>query len=307
VPRFIDITLEDYGLSSEDLGRKVGSLSAVVAVHMFGHAVDMDSISSVSGAMPIIEDCAQSLFSKYKGQYTGFLSEVSFFSFRSGKYISAGEGSAIFARDRSLDEAIRNRVNTLKEPSFSQEILHPLSTYVKSTLYKRPWYGTIGLPVGTRIDHKLNLTSKTGFSSGKIAKTDLRIINERIETFFQRVQRQKENSLYLLEKLKMKDVVLLHEKEKCWSNYYQFVIRFEHQKQRDAIADFLFDRGIDTAKYLDEVVGVATENYNYRGDCPNAELCSKTVLIIPNHYTLSGKDLDYIVNCVNEACERWKV
>jgi len=303
IPKFIDIDLNDYNLSAVDFDKKKEQLSAVVVVHMFGHPADMGSISSISDHIPVIEDCAQSLFSKYQGDYTGFLSNASFFSFRSGKYVSAGEGSAIFSKNGSISQKIKTITQGLDRQSILQEMIHCTATLVKSTLYHRPWYGTIGLPVGTRIDRKLNLTAKTGFSLAKIAKTDLSIINSRIQTFGQKVQKQKQNSVYFLENLKIKDVVLPREKNGSWSNYYQFAIRFPDTIQRDQMAAYLFERGIDTAKYLDEVIDVAAENYGYQGDCPNAELCSKTVLVIPNHYTLSKKDLDYIIDCLNNGAK----
>lgn len=301
LPTFIDINLRDYNLSAADLGKKKNSLSAVVVVHMFGHPADMDSISAVAGNIPVLEDCAQSLFSKYKGQYTGFLSTASFFSFRSGKYISAGEGSAIFAQEASLREAIKELVETLDQLSFVQEALHCTATYIKSTLYKRPWYGTLGYPIGRKIDRKLNLTAKTGFKLGKIAKADCEIINDRMDTFFGKVNKQRENALYFLKRLEMEDVILPCESKDCRSNYYQFAVRFKDAEQRDRMADYLFKHGIDSAKYLDEVVHAAREHYNYNGDCPNAEHCSKTVLVVPSHYTLSRKDLDHIVHCLNKT------
>lgn len=302
VPKFIDINPEDYSISYIDINKKHGSLSAIVVVHMFGHPADMDSIRSASGSLPIIEDCAQSLFSQYKGQYAGFLSGISFFSFRSGKYISAGEGSAIFSDKPLLRDSLKEIVARFDENGLVKELIHCTSTYIKTVLYNRPWYGTIGYPVGTRLDQRLNLTSKSGFKFNQIAKTDLRIINDRLENFLEKVQKQRENSLYLLKNIKSDGVVLPVEREDCWSNWYQFVIRFKDSNQRDAMSDFLFKGGVDTAKYLDDVVDVAKRDYSYEGDCPNAEHCSKTVLVIPNYYTLSKRDLDHIISLINEGC-----
>ena len=300
-PRFIDVNTDDYCISPQDLDNKKEELAAVIAVHMFGNPADMDSICSISGKMPVIEDCAQSLFSKYKEQNTGFLSNASFFSFRSGKYVSAGEGSAIFTADERLHRSIENLVESLDRPSMTQEMVHCLSTYVKSTLYKRPWYGTLGFPVGTTLDKRLNLTAKDGFKPARIKRCDHKIINQRIENFIEKINRQRRNSLYLLENLTLKDVVLPHEKPDCWSNYSQFAIRFRTTEERDFMSTYLFERGIDTAKYMDEIIEIAKMRYDYQGDCPNAERCSKTALVIPNHYTLSAEDIDYIVECVNDA------
>ena len=301
IPRFIDIDQEIYNISPDDLRKKIDGLSALVVIHMFGHPADMDAILAISKEVPVIEDCAQSLFSKYRGKYTGFLSDVSFFSFRSGKYISAGEGSAIFVKDHVLYESIRELVETFEQANLFGELVHCIATYIKSTLYHRPWYGLVGYPVGTRLDRKLNLTAKSGFTPGQVTKVDLKIIDKRIPGFLKKIQAQRENSIYLMENIESRSAILPMEKEGCWGNYYQFPLRFKSQSERDAVSEYLFTKGIDTAKYLDEVVEVATENHGYQGDCPNSELCSKTTLIIPNHYTLSKKDLDHIIQCLNEA------
>ncbi len=57
-------------------------------VHTFGRPADMDSISRVANDIPVIEDCAHSLLSEYKGRITGTMGVASFFSFK--KYIAAG-------------------------------------------------------------------------------------------------------------------------------------------------------------------------------------------------------------------------
>jgi len=301
VPKFIDINLEDYSLSLSDLKKKKKSFSAVVVVHMFGHPADMDTISNICGDIPIIEDCAQSLFSKYKGQYTGFLSTASFFSFRSGKYISAGEGSAIFTNNPSLYKSLKKLIEDFNEWPKIRQILHCASTYIKSSFYKRPLYGTIGYPIGRILDRRFNLTAKSGFKLNKIAASDIKIVNDRIENFLEKVNKQRENAFYFLEKIKRSNIFLPYEKENCWSNYYQFAVRFSNTEERNSYADFLMKHGINTAKYLDDVIDTAKDFYKYKGDCPNAEYCSKKVLIIPNYYTLSQADLDHIVNCFNDG------
>jgi perosamine synthetase len=301
VPKFIDINLSDYNLSAADLEKKRSHLSAVVVIHMFGHPADMDLISVVCGDIPMVEDCAQSLFSKYKGRYTGLQSTASFYSFRSGKYLSAGEGSAIFCTDSSLQSDIGHLVESFKERDVFQEISHCSGTFMKSLFYQKPWYGLFGSPIGKILDKRLNLTAKNGFECRKISKCDSAIIGKRIGAFINKVNRQRENALVLIKKIRIDNGILPIEKEGCFSNYYQFAIRFPGQKERDFVADHLASRGIDSAKYLDEVVDLARNRYGYSGDCPNAELASKTVLVIPHYYTLSEKELDYIAEMINEA------
>ena len=127
---------------------KTGRLLVVVAVHMFGQPADMDSLADTCGEIPVIEDCAQALFSEYKGSPVGSRSLVSFFSFRSGKYISAGEGSAILCQGHALGEKIRGLVDRYEDWRWDRQIVHALSTYVMSLFYRPPLYGWIGYRAG---------------------------------------------------------------------------------------------------------------------------------------------------------------
>ena len=134
-------TMNDYNISVEDLRKKRADLAAIVAVHMFGNPCDMDAINAVADTVPVIEDCAQSIFSTYKGKQTGLLSTASFFSFRCGKYISAGEGSAIFCRELELQKKIERIVNSFESWSTqkmfiqlsSRRLLKQLCTTVPGT------------------------------------------------------------------------------------------------------------------------------------------------------------------------------
>ena len=117
--------------------------------------------------------------------------------------------------------------------------------------------------------------------------------------FHHKVATQRDNSQYLLNQIQLKSVSL--PKDDVNSNFFQFPLQFKNENERDKVNDIMFKNGIDTAKYLDDIKDIATEKYQYQSDCPIAENCSKTVLIIPNHYTLSRKDLDHIAKCLNLA------
>ncbi len=303
-PCFIDSGISDYNIFVEDLRRKRADLAAIIVVHMFGNPCDMGAINNVAGDIPVIEDCAQSLFSVYKGKQTGFLSTVSFFSFRCGKYISAGEGSAIFCRDLELQKKIEQIANTFDDWLASQKLLDALSTFVKATLYKRPWYGLIGYPVGMRLDKKMNLTAKDGFETGKIASTHLALIDARITYFQEKIAIQREHAHMLLNAVKPVNFSLPSESDNgSTGNWFQFALKFQSTRQRDAMADYLFSRGIDTSKYLDDIAEEAGSRYGYKGNCPNAERLSKIVLLVPIHYTLRARDIDYIARSINAGSQ----
>jgi perosamine synthetase len=302
-PCFLDSNLNDFNLSVEDLHKKRPDLAAVIAVHMFGNPCDMDAINDIAGNRPVIEDCAQSLFSTYKGIQTGLLSTASFFSFRCGKYISAGEGSAIFCNEPPLRQKIAHIVDSFERWSVFSMLLHAGSTYIKATCYNRPWYGLFGYPVGMRLDKKMNLTAKGGFETGKIASTHLALIDRRIAGFQKKITLQREHAQMLLNELEPGKFGLPAENNACSTNWFQVALRFQNTQQRDTMADFLFRRGIDTAKYLDGIADEARSNYGYLGDCPNAEQLSTTTLLVPVHYNLEDSDILHIAHSINAGSQ----
>jgi perosamine synthetase len=302
-PRFLDSNIDDCNLSVEDLRKKHAELAAVVTVHMFGHPCDMDAILAVADTTPVIEDCAQSIFSTYKGRQTGLLSTASFFSFRCGKYISAGEGSAIFCRERDLWQKIERIVDSFESWSTPEMLIDATLTFVKAAFYNRPWYGLLGYPIGMRLDKKLNLTAKEGFEMAKIASTHLALADARIGRFQEQIDIQREHAHILLNAVAPGKFHLPSERDGCSSNWFQFALRFQTTEQRDAMADYLFNQGIDTARYLDTIADEARANYGYHGDCPNAELLSKTVLLVPIHYTLRARDMEHIARSINEGSQ----
>lgn len=298
-PRFIDSNLDDCNISTDDLSQKMADLASIVIVHMFGNPCEVGTILALAGEIPVIEDCAQSLFSTYQGRPTGSLTTASFYSFRVGKYLSVGEGSAIFCKDVELHRKIEQLVDTFASWSIPGMLVDSCLTYAKATLYNRPWYGLVGHPIGMRLDKKLNLTAKEGFETGKIASTHLALVESRISSFQQKIDLQREHAQMLLKALAPGDFAVSSESNGNHSNWFQLALRFSSAHQRDIMAEYLFSQGIDSSKYLDDIVDVARANYGYQGDCPNAEKLSKTILLIPIYYTLTNRDIEHIALSIN--------
>jgi perosamine synthetase len=299
-PEFIDINDDDFSISPADASAKIAALGAIIAVHMFGSVTDMGRLAEVCGKRPIIEDCAHALYSRRNGQFAGFAGTCSFFSFRSGKYLSAGEGSVIFCRDSLIENRVRQALSELGGWTDGETIVKVLLLLAKSLFYHRPLYGLLGLPIGRRMDRILNLSAKEGINLRTIARSDASIIAHRLIPYRDKIMQQRANSLYMLAKLNMRNGVMPTEKQGCESNYYQFPIRFESQIHRDIAADFLLKRGVDTAKYADGIPEIARIRFGYKGDCPVAERCCSTTLVIPNYYSLSVGDLEHVISSLRE-------
>ena len=303
VPCFIDID-DNYTIDPDDLQEKVEDLEAVVVIHTFGRPADMDRIMDAAGDIPIIEDCAHSLLSEYKGKITGTMGAASFFSFRSGKYISAGEGGMIVLNNGQLNDTIKREVDLLKMPSTLDEIKHSFLVYIKSALYHKPWFGVFSLPIGSLVDAKLDVMSKWGFDTYKTRKSDLKVILKKMGTFREYVEMQRRNSRFLLSELEgITSIKIPHEPPDTYCNYYLFPIVFENEERRDKASDRFRNVGIDTTKLYHTTPAIAERMYGYTGGCPNTEELAKTILTLPNYYTLTENDLIKIVDSTKRVGE----
>ncbi|MEI8173862.1 MAG: DegT/DnrJ/EryC1/StrS family aminotransferase [Deltaproteobacteria bacterium] len=106
-PVIADVDRHTFNIDVHDLKRRITpKTKAVIVPHMFGLSADVDDIKSFG--IPVIEDCAQSLGSRYKGAYTGSFGDLSIFSFYATKMIATGEGGMVLSNNESLTEIIRD-------------------------------------------------------------------------------------------------------------------------------------------------------------------------------------------------------
>jgi dTDP-4-amino-4,6-dideoxygalactose transaminase len=303
-PAFVDVDESTYCMSATDFARKVTEVSAAVGVHMFGNVCDFDGLRSVAGGRPLIEDCAQAIGTTSRGRSGGTLGDVAFFSFRCGKYISAGEGGAVYSEQPRCRERLARLVADLPAEDAMSELVHVTATFAKAKLYNRPAYGLVGYPLGRLLDRKLNLSAKAGVSVGRVRKSDLSIARERLASIVLQVERQRAHAAYYSEHLTLAAGMLCTPPADTCCNRYQYPIRFGTEAERDRMADALLTQGIDSARYLDDVVLTARTGFGYGGDCPVSERLSKTTLVIPNSYNLSRRTVRRIVDAVNSSWEQ---
>ena len=105
-PVFVDCHGKSYNIDPEKVEEKISARTkAIVAVHLYGQAADMDPLSEIARRHNIflVEDCAQAHLAEYKGKKVGGLSKASSFSFYPGKNLGAyGEGGAVATNDTDL-------------------------------------------------------------------------------------------------------------------------------------------------------------------------------------------------------------
>lgn len=103
VPVLVEVG-DDYRIDMTDLAAKMPGADAVLVSHMRGHTSDMDAITAAAGAagIPVIEDAAHSLGTRWRGRPIGTLGAAGCFSFQSYKLVNAGEGGILVTDDADL-------------------------------------------------------------------------------------------------------------------------------------------------------------------------------------------------------------
>jgi dTDP-4-amino-4,6-dideoxygalactose transaminase len=110
-PVFIDIDPDYYSMDKSLLEDAITSKTkAVIAVHLQGQMCAIDEIKEIceKNGLWLIEDCAQSHFSEYKGVRAGLTGIAGSFSFYPGKNLGAyGDAGCIITNDDALAEKCR--------------------------------------------------------------------------------------------------------------------------------------------------------------------------------------------------------
>jgi aminotransferase in exopolysaccharide biosynthesis len=134
-PLFIDVDKDTLGLSpskleqflktssvlknGECIHKETGKrISACVPMHTFGHPARLDDLLAVcrSYAIPLVEDAAESIGSKYKNNHTGTIGLIGAFSFNGNKTITCGGGGAIVTNDQKIAKLAKHLTTQAKVP-----------------------------------------------------------------------------------------------------------------------------------------------------------------------------------------------
>lgn len=108
-PVFVDIDPETYNLDSQLLRAAITpKTKAIMPIALYGQCADMDAIGQIAGAIPVIEDAAQSFGAIYKDRRSCNLSVIGCTSFFPSKPLACyGDGGACFTSDAALAEKMR--------------------------------------------------------------------------------------------------------------------------------------------------------------------------------------------------------
>ncbi len=110
-PVFVDILPDSLNIDPDAIRSAITDKTrAIIPVHLFGQAADMDEIVAIAEEynLAIVEDCAQSVGSSYKGRKTGTFGIAGTFSFFPSKNLGCyGDGGMVTTNSDSAADTVR--------------------------------------------------------------------------------------------------------------------------------------------------------------------------------------------------------
>ncbi|MBT8286884.1 MAG: DegT/DnrJ/EryC1/StrS family aminotransferase, partial [Bacteroidia bacterium] len=112
-PVFIDSERETWNMCPDTLEDAIKDRiskgkhpKAIIAVHLYGMPYKVDAIHDIASNydIPVIEDSAESLGSRYKGRKCGTFGEIGILSFNGNKIITTSGGGALVSKSKAVKE-----------------------------------------------------------------------------------------------------------------------------------------------------------------------------------------------------------
>ena len=121
---FCDIDPATFNIDVADARRRVTARTcAIMPVHLFGLAADMDAVGELAKAhrLAVIEDAACALGTTFRGKHVGAFGDMGCFSLHPRKSITTGEGGLI----TTASAALQSRLRSLRDIGADREGLSP--------------------------------------------------------------------------------------------------------------------------------------------------------------------------------------
>lgn len=259
-PVFVDIDPDYYSMDESLLEAAITeNTKLIIPVHLHGQMCQMDTIMEIANkhGIPVMEDCAQSHFSEFKGQRAGVIGLAGSFSFYPGKNLGAyGDAGCIITNDDDL--ALKCKM------------------YARHGALKKHMHEIEG--INSRLDgiQAAVLSVKLPYI---INWTEQRIANA-------------EKYRKVLEGIDQ--IVLPALRSETKHSYHLFVIRAE---RRDELAKFLKENGVGTAIHYPTALPnlKAYEYLNYsKDDFPIATSYENKILSLPMFPDLSEEMINTV-------------
>lgn len=280
VPVLVDSDPDTWTMDVEQLEPRVTSRTrAIMAVHIYGHPVDMDAVRRVAQkhSLVVIEDAAEAHGAEYlvrdgepRWAKCGSLGDISTFSFYANKLVTTGEGGMVLTRDAKLAE----RARSLRNLCFRSD---------------RRFYHT-------ELGHNYRLTNvQAAIGLAQVERIDQIVASKR--------------SMGALYTTLLKDVPFIQlPVERAWARqvYWMYGIVVDEQSGMDAkqLAALLRDRGIETRPFflgMHEQPALLERGLFKNESYPVAKRLARQGLYLPSSVGMTKEQITTVIAAVTES------
>ena len=262
-PVFVDV-LKDQNINPDLIEKAITKKTkAIMPVHLTGRVAEMNEILRISKkyGIPIVEDAAQSINSKYRGKKSGSFGEVGCFSAHPLKNLNAcGDGGFLTTNNFSI--------------------------YKKALSFRN--HGLV----------ERNIVKKFGFLS-RMDVIQASILNYRLKKLNETILKRRKNAKFYFENLDRKKYFLNDEKLYQFNTYHTFVIHVKNRNNLIKYLKN-HGIGTAIHYPIPIHLQPASKYLKYqKGSFPETEKQASEILTIPIHQNLSQSNLNWIVKCLN--------
>ncbi|MDR0573678.1 MAG: DegT/DnrJ/EryC1/StrS family aminotransferase [Tannerella sp.] len=275
LPVVIDVNPKTFNIDPELFERAITARTkAIIAVHLFGQACDMETIRKIADKykLIVIEDNAQSLGASYifndgQAQKLGTIGKIGITSFFPTKPLACyGDGGAIFTSDGELAEQIRLLANHGQTQKYHHKIIG----------------------CNSRLD-----------------TVQAAILNVKLNYMDEFTKRRAELAERYDQTLNSCPNILLPEKAPYSTHvYHQYTIQVQNNK-RDALKSYLAEKGIPSMIYYPLPVH-EQEGYKWSarpfGNLNESKRLCDEVLSLPIHSEMTDDMQTYIIETIEQFC-----
>jgi CDP-6-deoxy-D-xylo-4-hexulose-3-dehydrase len=295
IPVFIDVKIPTYNIDENLVESAITKKTkAIMIAHTLGNPFNVKKIKEICEKynLWLIEDCCDSLGSKFDNQNVGTFGDLATLSFYPAHHITMGEGGAIYTNNKKLEriaESFRDwGRDCYCEPGKD------------NTCNKRFSWQLGDLPFG--YDHKYTY-SHLGYNM-KITDMQAACGLAQLDSLDEFISKRKNNFNFLYKNLKnLEEFLILPEPEKnsepSWFGF-PLTLKKNHQYSRQNIIKYLNDSKIGTrllfSGNLTKQPYMKNINFKVHGDLKNTDLVMENTFWVGLYPGLREKHLDYTVN-----------
>lgn len=288
-PVFADIDPQTYNIDPASIRAHITEKTkAVIAVDFTGQSTQLDRIRDIcrEHQLTLITDAAHSIGTKYNGQPTGSIADMTTFSFHPVKTVTAGEGGAVTTNDETLYKrlVLAHTHGITRDPS---QMKHPTDD---------PWYNEqVGFGYNYRITE-----FQAALLMSQLDKLDLfskrrkEIVNA-YDTAFSEIPQ-----LQIQKEIPESD-----------TTRHLYILRLRPELLRCSRREFfdaLTAEGIcPQVHYLPVYWHSYYEALGYpKGLCPNAEKYYLESMSLPLYYSMTDEDVADVIHAVKKLIAYYK-